>query len=159
MNQLVNFGVAVSGPFFLDKSSYGPYFMYGGFTTLGVIFGYWFMHEVRGKTLERFVLFSSPHFPSPLFSLAYNPVTVSIDEAFGGSPLAVGVPKILQKANLTEVRQRKNSRSQSATLPGETRDDIRRHMEMQNMATLPAAVEEEEEEEEEPVKGIASGRA
>lgn len=28
MNQLVNCGVALSGPFFLDKSSYGPYFMF-----------------------------------------------------------------------------------------------------------------------------------
>ncbi|GAA5828870.1 hypothetical protein JCM11251_005903 [Rhodosporidiobolus azoricus] len=125
-NQLVNFAVAVSGPFFLDKSSYGPYFTYGGFTALGVIFAFLFMPEVMGKSLE------------------------GIDSAFEGSPLAVSVPRIFQAARLTEVRQRKNSRSQSATLPGETRDDIRRHaVEMHAMQTIgeDTAIDEDEEDE------------
>ncbi|GAA5896003.1 hypothetical protein JCM6882_005583 [Rhodosporidiobolus microsporus] len=126
-NQLINFAVAVSGPFFLDKSSYGPYFTYGGFTALGVLFGFFFMPEVMGKTLE------------------------GIDETFEGSPLAVGVPRIFQAARLTEVRQRKNSRSQSATLPGETRDDIRRHaMEMNAMQTIGEDTAIDEDEGDEP---------
>lgn len=108
-------------------------------------------------------LVSFPSFPSFLHvppspsALTHCSDSYSINEAFDGSPLAVSVPKVLQKAKLTEVRQRKNSRSQSANLPGETRDEIRRHMELQNMPRLPAAVEEDEEEDDD--KAIASGRA
>ncbi|GAA5854431.1 hypothetical protein JCM8547_001820 [Rhodosporidiobolus lusitaniae] len=134
MNQLVNFGVAVSGPFFLDKSSFGPYFLYGGFSALGVVFGYFFMYEVLGKSLE------------------------GIDQAFEGSAVAVSLPKILRGANLTDIRQRKNSRSQSATLPGETREDIRRHvMELQAIGENSVI---EEDDEDEPVRpaGLSAGK-
>ncbi|GAA5996737.1 uncharacterized protein JCM10292_003172 [Rhodotorula paludigena] len=105
-NQLANFAVAVSGPAFLDRSSYSPYFFYGACTAIGVVFGYLYMHEVRGQTLE------------------------SIDATFEGSAVAVSLPKVFRAARLTQVRQRKNSRSQSATLPGETRADLREHFKM-----------------------------
>ncbi|BGP48454.1 hypothetical protein JCM10450v2_004330 [Rhodotorula kratochvilovae] len=108
-NQLANFAVAVSGPAFLDASSSGPYFAYGAFTALGVAFGYFFMFEVVGKTLE------------------------GIDTTFEGSPVAASWPKVFRTARLTEARQRKNSRSQSANLPGETRAEIREHIKMQTI--------------------------
>ncbi|GAA5877955.1 hypothetical protein JCM1840_000123 [Sporobolomyces johnsonii] len=103
-NQAVNFAVAVSGPAFLASSSFGPYFLYGGCSALGVLFGFFFMPEVMGKSLE------------------------SIDTTFEGSAVVAAWPKMFQSARLTEVRQRKNSRSQSATLPGETRAEIRSHV-------------------------------
>ncbi|GAA5975420.1 hypothetical protein JCM11641_004258 [Rhodosporidiobolus odoratus] len=127
MNQLVNMAVALSGPYFLAQSSSGPYFLYGSFTALGVVFAYFFMPEVMGKSLE------------------------GIDETFEGSAVAVTMPRIFRQARLTEVRQRKNSRSQSATLPGETRDDIRRHV-MELQAIGENAVIEEEDDNEVGVK-------
>lgn len=57
----------------------------------------------------------------------------SIDSTFSGSAVAVAWPKVFSAAQLTEVRQRKNSRSQSAHLPGETRDEIRAHIAMQTI--------------------------
>ncbi|GAA6028186.1 hypothetical protein JCM8097_006904 [Rhodosporidiobolus ruineniae] len=133
MNQIVNFAVALSGPYFLAQSSYGPYFCYGGFSALGTIFGYFYMPEVIGKTLE------------------------GIDETFIGSPLAVSVPAIFRDANLTEVRQRKNSRSQSANLPGESRDEIRRHMAAMELQTIGenggnSVIAEESEDEAEDAR-------
>ncbi|GAA6001434.1 hypothetical protein JCM10207_006665 [Rhodosporidiobolus poonsookiae] len=102
MNQLVNFAVALSGPYFLQESSYGPYLTYGTFTAVGVIFGFFFMPEVAGRSLE------------------------GIDETFQGSPIAVKMPRFLRSARARQTRQRRSSRSGSATLPGETRADIRR---------------------------------
>ncbi|GAA5957517.1 hypothetical protein JCM10213_003909 [Rhodosporidiobolus nylandii] len=144
VNQLVNFAVAVSGPFFLAQSSYGPYFCYGGFTALGVVFAFFFMPEVLGKTLER-----QAYLVSHLFASLTAFLSRSIDETFEGSPVAVAVPTIFQRARLTEVRQRKNSRSQSATLSGETREDIRRHMELQQMPAIgeDTAVDEDDDED------------
>lgn len=55
----------------------------------------------------------------------------SIDETFSSSAVAVSWPKVFQTTRLTEVRQRKNSRSQSANLPGETRADLREHFKLQ----------------------------
>ncbi|BGO99822.1 hypothetical protein NBRC10513v2_004049 [Rhodotorula toruloides] len=109
VNQAVNFVVAISGPAFLARSSSGPYFFYGGCTALGVIFAMFFMHEVRGKSLE------------------------SIDTTFEGSALATSWPKVFQTARLTEARLRKNSRSQSTNLPGETRAEIREHIQMETI--------------------------
>ncbi|GAA5833654.1 hypothetical protein JCM9279_001587 [Rhodotorula babjevae] len=106
-NQLVNFAVAASGPAFLEASSAAPYFFYGGCTAIGVVFGYFFMFEVMGKSLE------------------------GIDETFSSSAVAASWPKVFQTARLSEVRQRKNSRSQSANLPGETRADLREHFKLQ----------------------------
>ncbi|BGP55798.1 hypothetical protein JCM8202v2_003405 [Rhodotorula sphaerocarpa] len=109
LNQLANFAVAVSGPAFLEAANFGPYFMYGGFTALGVIFAFVFMPEVRGKTLE------------------------GIDSTFQGSSVAVSWPKVFSAAQLSEVRQRKNSRSHSTNLPGETREEIRAHVAMKTI--------------------------
>ncbi|GAA6001436.1 hypothetical protein JCM10207_006666 [Rhodosporidiobolus poonsookiae] len=135
MNQLVNFGVAVSGPFFLSASSSGPYLTYASFTALGCLFGYLFMPEVAGSSLE------------------------AIDKTFEGSAMAVSVPRIFQAARLTEVRQRKNSRSQSANLPGETRDEIRRHFDATELQTIgedgAVAVEDDEEDIRVPTAGRA----
>ncbi|GAA5895970.1 hypothetical protein JCM6882_005575 [Rhodosporidiobolus microsporus] len=117
-NQIINFAVAVSGPFFLAESSYGPYFTYGAFSALGVAFGFVFMPEVMGKSLE------------------------SIDEVFENSPVAVNMPSLFRTARLTHVRRRRNSRSQSATLPGETRAELRAQTQAVELQTLPAVREE-----------------
>ncbi|GAA5886161.1 hypothetical protein JCM6882_004283 [Rhodosporidiobolus microsporus] len=117
-NQIINFAVAVSGPFFLAESSYGPYFTYGAFSALGVAFGFVFMPEVMGKSLE------------------------SIDEVFENSPVAVNMPSLFRTARLTHVRRRRNSRSQSATLPGETRAEIRAQTQAVELQALPTVGEE-----------------
>lgn len=69
--------------------------------------------------------------------------TYSIDSTFQGSPVAVSWPKVFTSARLTEVRQRKNSRSQSTTLPGETRDEIRAHIAMQTIGEDDNAVSDD----------------
>ena len=61
------------------------------------------------------------------------PPPCSIDTTFEGSPVAASWPKVFRTARLTEARQRKNSRSQSANLPGETRAEIREHIKMQTI--------------------------
>ncbi|GAA6060934.1 hypothetical protein JCM10212_003842 [Sporobolomyces blumeae] len=109
MNQLFNFGVAVSGPAFLASSSYGPYFAYGGFTLCGCAFGYFFMPEVMGKSLE------------------------SIDTTFEGSPVVATWPKVFRSARLTEARQRRTSRSQSNVVPGETRAETIRALQQEGV--------------------------
>ncbi|GJN89332.1 hypothetical protein Rhopal_002312-T1 [Rhodotorula paludigena] len=94
-NQLANFCVAVSGPAFLASSSYGPYFAYGSFSAVGAFFGWVFMYEVRGESLEK------------------------IDEIFEGSPIAISWPAFLRptQQRLTVARRRRNSRHKAATLP------------------------------------------
>jgi hypothetical protein len=94
-------------------------YSYGGCTALGVIFAMFFMHEVRGKSLE------------------------SIDTTFEGSALATSWPKVFQTARLTEARLRKNSRSQSTNLPGETRAEIREHVQMETIGENSVFEEEE----------------
>ncbi|KAK4705879.1 hypothetical protein P7C70_g301, partial [Phenoliferia sp. Uapishka_3] len=43
VNQAVNFVVAVTGPGFLAKSAYGPYFTYGSFTAFATVIAYLYM--------------------------------------------------------------------------------------------------------------------
>lgn len=83
---------------------------------------------VRGQTLERCVSCSTCA-RRDAESADCLPAC-SIDATFEGSAVAVSLPKVFRAARLTEVRQRKNSRSQSATLPGETRADLREHFKM-----------------------------
>ncbi|GAA6022959.1 hypothetical protein JCM11491_005483 [Sporobolomyces phaffii] len=104
-NQAVNFAVAVSGPYFLSASQFGPYFLYGGFSAVGVLVGYLFMQETMNHSLE------------------------SIDATFAHATLAVpwpATPATLRNATarVSQARIRRRSRSRSAQLPGERRHEI-----------------------------------
>ncbi|GAA6063189.1 hypothetical protein JCM10212_006855 [Sporobolomyces blumeae] len=116
VNQAVNFAVAVSGPYFLNASAYGPYFLYGGFSALGVVVGYFFVEETKGKSLE------------------------AIDAMFSTAPASTPSGpwrSVLRptSARLTAARRRRSSRSSSTRLPGETRDELRKEIEKQGPAT------------------------
>ncbi|GAA5846701.1 hypothetical protein JCM3766R1_002885 [Sporobolomyces carnicolor] len=108
-NQAVNFAVAVSGPYFLSASAFGPYFLYGGFSALGVVVGYFFMQETMNHSLE------------------------SIDATFAHTTLAVSWPtknSTLRHtaSRMTHSRARRRSRSSSAQLPGERRHEIMKEL-------------------------------
>ncbi|KAL8280206.1 hypothetical protein RQP46_007320 [Phenoliferia psychrophenolica] len=66
VNQAVNFCVAVTGPGFLARSAYGPYFTYGSCTLFATVVAYLYMPETIGKTLETIdITFEgSPYAPS-----------------------------------------------------------------------------------------------
>ncbi|GAA5961112.1 hypothetical protein JCM3765_001231 [Sporobolomyces pararoseus] len=108
-NQAVNFAVAVSGPYFLSASSYGPYFLYGAFSAVGVVVGYLFMQETMNHSLE------------------------SIDATFAHTTLAVSWPATSSTmrsatARISQSRVRRRSRSNSAQLPGERRSELRKEL-------------------------------
>ncbi|KAM0754822.1 general substrate transporter [Meredithblackwellia eburnea MCA 4105] len=88
-NQLVNTVVALTSPAFLAKSSYGPYYLYGGLMAFGTAIAFLYMPETIGKTLE------------------------SIEETFQGSAVAVAWPSIVLRET-ENLRQRRPSRRRSS---------------------------------------------
>lgn len=52
VNWTTNFVVAFTAPYFLAKTASGPYFMYGGFTLVGVLVLAKWMPETKGLGLE-----------------------------------------------------------------------------------------------------------
>ncbi|ORY89284.1 general substrate transporter [Leucosporidium creatinivorum] len=105
VNQLANFIVALTAPEFLARSAYGPYFLYGAFTTFATFVAYIYMFETKGHSLE------------------------TIDKTFEDSPYAIKWPAIFRTGqHANELRARKNSRSNSQQLPGETREEFRAHL-------------------------------
>jgi len=71
VNWTVNFVVALTGPYFLNKAASGPYFLYGSLTFLSVIVLAKWMPETKGLGLERIAeVFGIAAEESEMFGLA-----------------------------------------------------------------------------------------
>ncbi|GAA5925973.1 uncharacterized protein JCM15063_005174 [Sporobolomyces koalae] len=114
-NQAVNFAVAVSGPYFLNASAYGPYFLYGGFSALGVVVGYLFMQETMNHSLET-------------IDATFSHATLAVPwlDASNSSTRNNVFRNASSRLNHAQIRRR--SRSNSSQLPGERRGEIRKEL-------------------------------
>ncbi|GAA6030128.1 hypothetical protein JCM8097_009275 [Rhodosporidiobolus ruineniae] len=117
-NQLINFVVAVSGPVFLARSSYGPYFTYGAFTLAGTLFAYFFQVETKGQSLESI---------DALFTSTSIPLAVPLPSFLTGSSSPLASARLAVTDKVKEHRQRRASRagSQSLGVDGEGAPGIR----------------------------------
>ncbi|KAM0756661.1 general substrate transporter [Meredithblackwellia eburnea MCA 4105] len=120
VNQAVNFVVALTGPGFLARSAYGPYFTYGSCTFFATFVAYLYMPETMGKSLE------------------------AIETSFEGSPYAVQWPERIlsgRKEHVEQTLTRRRASRESQKLPGETRAELRAGiMEMERLGTVEEAV-------------------
>ncbi|GAA5990957.1 hypothetical protein JCM11641_007446 [Rhodosporidiobolus odoratus] len=106
-NQLVNYAVALSGPVFLEKSSYGPYFFYAAFTAAGTLFAFFFMVETKGKSLE---------YIGEMFDSTRIPLAVPLPAFFSSSSSPLSSARTAITGKVTEHRQRRASRANSHSL-------------------------------------------
>ncbi|BGP37168.1 hypothetical protein JCM10450v2_001074 [Rhodotorula kratochvilovae] len=110
-NQLTNFVVALTGPAFLARSAYAPYFTYGACTIVGTVLAFFLMPETLGHSLETI---------DAMFNNQAIPLAAPLPFSSASSALV---------ADFKQYRERRASRRDSETIPssaGAGADDEKR---------------------------------